>query len=491
MGIILNNNYKKNLIYLKEYFYKIINSFRTLRLKLFITYILISTIPMFIFGRIIASSTEQQIISQRILELRSFATQIALDAINQNYFKDIDARYTFENLFLNPISVNLQSRITITDSMAIVLYDSILDIEGQMHSVPEILLALSGETFESINQNSFIHISMPIIDNDSIVGAVKIIHQMIGAFHISDQIEALSLTLSLILGSIVAIIVFLNSQWLLKPLKDILKAVQAISEGSLSQKINISRRDEFSVLANAFNDMGEKLSLVETTRQEFVSNVSHELKTPLSSIKVLSDSLLLQDNVKNETYIEFLQDITAEVDRMTNIINELLNLVRLDESESPLNIEQIDLSSMLLSIIKRLKPLANQKNIILELEVIKELIIEADEMKLTLAISNLIENAIKYTEDYGNVKIIIDSDNKNAFITVIDDGIGISEAEQPKIYSRFYRIDKGRDRDTGGTGLGLAITHKTILLHKGSIKLISREGEGSTFIARIPILASR
>ena len=137
--------------------------------------------------------------------------------------------------------------------------------------------------------------------------------------------------------------------------------------------------------------------------------------------------------------------------------------------------------------MKRLYPLAEQKKIELLYENNKDVVIEADEMKLSLAISNLIENAIKYTPDEGTVKVVVDGDHQNAFITVQDTGIGISEEEQSKIFNRFYRVDKTRARQTGGTGLGLAITHSTIMQHNGSIKVISKEDEGATFIVRLPI----
>jgi len=233
--------------------------------------------------------------------------------------------------------------------------------------------------------------------------------------------------------------------------------------------------------------MAQKLEIVENTREEFVSNVSHELKTPLSAIKVLSESILIQESVPVETYREFLQDITTEVDRMTDIVNSLLNLVKLDQMENIFNFEQVDINVLLEDIVKRLSPLASQKGINLILKEEKQVAISADNVKLWLAISNIIENGIKYTPPGGEVKVIVDADHQNAFITVSDTGIGIAEEEQPKIFDRFYRTDKTRDRETGGTGLGLSITHSTVMLLKGSIKLTSKEGEGSTFLVRLPI----
>jgi signal transduction histidine kinase len=233
--------------------------------------------------------------------------------------------------------------------------------------------------------------------------------------------------------------------------------------------------------------MAEQLETVDASRQEFVANVSHELKTPLSSMKILGESLFLQENVPNEMYAEFLGDIISEIDRMTNIINELLTIVKLDATEQALNISPVSLGKMLGDIVKRLSPLAVLKRVDLSYEESRLVVIDADEMKLSLAVSNLIENGIKYTQEGGSVHVLLEADHASAFITVSDNGIGISEDDQPKVFVRFYRADKARDRESGGTGLGLAITHKTILLHNGSIKLSSREGEGSTFVVRLPI----
>ena len=213
----------------------------------------------------------------------------------------------------------------------------------------------------------------------------------------------------------------------------------------------------------------------------------HELKTPLSSIKVLSESLTLQENVPVEMYKEFLKDIDSEIDRLTAIINDLLLLVKMDQKEVPMTINSFNLNQLVQDILKRLYPLANKKDIELIYESFREVLIEADEMKVTLAISNLVENGIKYTPEGGRVKVIVDADHQNAFIKVIDTGIGIPEEDYEKIFQRFYRVDKTRDRETGGTGLGLSITHRTVLLHYGSIKVNSKEGEGSEFIVRLPL----
>ena len=226
---------------------------------------------------------------------------------------------------------------------------------------------------------------------------------------------------------------------------------------------------------------------MDSSRQQFVSNVSHELKTPLSSIKVLSESILLQEDVPKEMYVEFLHDINSEIDRMSAIINDLLTLVKLDQKEIPLNFAETDLNKVMEDIIKRMTPLAAAKQIQIHYSKEKDVLAEADEMKLTLAISNLVDNAVKYTPEGGSVTVVLDADHQNAFITVSDTGIGIPEDEINRIFERFYRVDKTRDRETGGTGLGLSITYATVMMHNGSIKVNSKEEEGTSIQMRIPL----
>ena len=211
------------------------------------------------------------------------------------------------------------------------------------------------------------------------------------------------------------------------------------------------------------------------------------MKTPLSSIKVLSESILLQEDVPKEMYVEFLHDINSEIDRMSAIINDLLTLVKLDQKEIPLNFAETDLNKVMEDIIKRMTPLAAAKQIQIHYSKEKDVLAEADEMKLTLAISNLVDNAVKYTPEGGSVTVVLDADHQNAFITVSDTGIGIPEDEINRIFERFYRVDKTRDRETGGTGLGLSITYATVMMHNGSIKVNSKEEEGTSIQMRIPL----
>ena len=188
-----------------------------------------------------------------------------------------------------------------------------------------------------------------------------------------------------------------------------------------------------------------------------------------------------------ELYREFMEDISDEIDRESKIIDDLLSLVKMDKSEAELNISQSNIYTLVEQILKRLRPIANRQKVELIFESIREVTADVDEMKLSLAITNLVENAIKYNKEDGWVRVTLDADHKFFYIKVSDSGIGIPEEAQDRIFERFYRVDKARSRETGGSGLGLAITRNVVLMHKGAIKLTSREGEGSTFTIRIPL----
>ncbi|MCL2350579.1 MAG: HAMP domain-containing histidine kinase [Defluviitaleaceae bacterium] len=467
----------------------ILGGFHSLRFKLFLSYILVSVLPLFVLWGIISATVEEHLLGQRVGEIRAGTSQQAVFLSLNNFMHDVLVR-PMHHSSINAQASALAARIYIVDPMGIIIYDSQGMTAGISWAHQNIMDALDGQHSYSVVEdggNFIIQSAMPIVDANGVVGAVMLEHTMMDAGAIISSINTQTLWIIAGIGAAVAAVVLFIAGWFLGPIKHVLSAVKSISEGHLNKRVKLGGKDEMSVLGAAVNDMAQKLERVETARQEFVSNVSHELKTPLASVKVLSESLLHEENAGVEVYREFLADINSEVDRMTDIINELLTLVRLDEVELPLNISNFSLNKMLEGIIWRLKPLADAGSIEIEFNHPQMVSIYGDEMKLSLAISNLVENAVKYSNEGGQVKIMLQVDARNVFVTVADSGVGISEEDHARVFTRFFRADKGRHRETGGTGLGLAITHKTILLHNGSINLSSKLGEGSVFTARIPL----
>ncbi|MDE7287375.1 MAG: cell wall metabolism sensor histidine kinase WalK, partial [Lachnospiraceae bacterium] len=202
---------------------------------------------------------------------------------------------------------------------------------------------------------------------------------------------------------------------------------------------------------------------------------------------VLADSLLAQQDVPAELYQEFMVDIAEEIEREDKIINDLLALVKLDKSAAQLNIGVININDLAEIILKRLRPIARKKNIEVTLISKREIIAEVDEVKMSLILTNLVENAIKYNKEQGKVDVTLDADHQFFTVEVADTGIGIPGESLSQIFERFYRVDKSHSREIGGTGLGLAITKSAVLLHRGSIKAESVEGEGTVFTVKIPL----
>jgi signal transduction histidine kinase len=460
----------------------------SLRWRLFLTYMLIGLVPLMFFAYTVAGDLEDYYSRQKSQELKNQANRIAGAASHAAYPSDPAMRALIEQEIAG-YSQSGGYRVIIFDIQSIVVFDSSGIETGNTYVIPEVVSALNKTDTAAVRPGKavmYAAVSMLNQTGDPI-GAVLLIYSMASVNQLVSDMTQHFAVLAVLLGLITCVLVFFISQLLLDPLRGMLAVVQKISDGHLDQRVRAEGGREFSQLSDNFNHMAEQLEQAERSRQEFVSNVSHELKTPLSSIKVLGESLLMQEGAAKEMYVEYLGDIISEVDRMANIINELLVLVRMDAIEQQLNISRVRVGGMLAEIIKRLRPLADQKNISLTLTEAKTVVVDADEMKVNLAVSNIIENAVKYTESGGSVKVTADADHENAFITVADDGIGISEEDQAKVFKRFYRVDKTRNRETGGTGLGLSITQKTVLLHDGSIKLTSREGDGSTFVVRLPL----
>jgi len=448
---------------------------------------------LLVFLFLIMTLIEDYYMEERINDIEQSAVMMAnyvSGAHGFNSLEQIPSRQLLQST-VSQRSTALGLRILVIDESARVIADSNI---GTLHSrigqtiiMPEVLSALGGtDTVYLARDRYILNVAISIHDEER-TGAVLFVASVEDIFQSLAEIRNTLMLATSLIGLLTMVVIFVISYRLIVPLKRTLNVVQRMTTGQLSLRIPVQGNSEYTILARAFNNMTEKLEQVEKTREEFVSNVSHEMKTPLSAIKVLSESILLHDSAPEEVYREFLQDIAHEVDRMTNITNDLLALVKIDQREQGLNISHVDINQMVEDILKRLLPLAEQKSIVLFYEAERDVKIDADEIKLILAISNIVENGIKYTPKGGTVRVIVDSDHQVAIITIQDTGIGIPEEEQDKIFNRFYRVDKTRDRETGGTGLGLAISRATVLLHGGNIRIKSAQDEGSTFVVRLPL----
>ena len=261
-------------------------------------------------------------------------------------------------------------------------------------------------------------------------------------------------------------------------------SMRIIREGDYSHKVKMGGNDELTILGDEFNDLVARLQISEQKRRNFVSDASHELKTPLASIKLLSDSIL-QNEMDPVTVKEFVGDIGNEADRLNRMTQKLLSLSRI-ESQQDSDCEIVYISPTVDRVIRMLTGIANENKITLETKIIQDCSILIIEDDLYQIIFNLVENGIKYNVPGGQLMVSIDRQEDNAVIRVQDTGVGIPEDSVGHVFERFYRVDKARARKTGGSGLGLSIVRNMVERNGGQIKVESKVGEGSVFTLLFP-----
>jgi len=463
---------------------------KSLRLRIMIILVIIGIIPSIIIENGIVNSYEDRAVSLRSFNVKNQCDILSNQLVSERYLENSDSPVINNALAL--MSSVYNGRVLIIGADFRVVKDTYGIDEGKTIISEEVLRCFQGaETNNYDKDNRYIEIVVPIRDvNQNEKEVLGVMMVSVSTDEIAASIEILEqkgMTLLLIIMILVLVFGFVLSKVLMRPFARVTKAIEDITDGYMDENISVPDYTETELITEAFNKMLGRVKSLDKSRQEFVSNVSHELKTPLASIKVLADSLNSQDNVPVELYQEFMQDITEEIDRENKIITDLLSLVKLDKQAANMNIEMVNINDLLELILKRLRPIAGLRDIELILDSFRPVNAEIDEVKLTLALSNLVENAIKYNNDSGWVRVSLNADHKYFYVTIADSGIGIPEDAIDDVFERFYRVDKSHSREIGGTGLGLAITRNSILMHRGAIKVHSKEAEGTTFSVRIPL----
>lgn len=464
-------------------------SIKSLRFRIFVIVFLVGVIPVSMMKQGILKNFEEQSVLQRGSLVQNQCVNIANQLASSDYIEKKKSD-VIENE-LNQLANLYSGRIVIVNPQFMIVKDTYGLDENKTILSSEVIRCFQGEDSLSYSADSgFIEMTVPIKKpSTQEIKGVMIVSTPTGDIQesrnaLGDQVLFLQIGMILVIFGIA----FYTSRMLVKPFGKITRSMEEMKVGFLEEDISILDYTETELLSEAYNGMLKRMKTLDDSRQEFVSNVSHELKTPITSMKVLADSLLMQEDVPVELYKEFMGDIAEEIDRENKIINDLLSLVKMDRKAADVNVQETSINDLLELILKRLRPIAAKRDIELVLESFKPVRAEVDETKLTLAISNLVENAIKYNKEEGWVHISLNSDHKYFYVKVEDSGIGIPEEAQEHIFERFYRVDKSHSREIGGTGLGLAITRNAILMHRGAIRVYSKEGEGTTFTVRIPLV---
>lgn len=459
-----------------------------MRFALFIAFTVLTTLLVVVSGCSIERTYRKKSIEQTENNVQVQCNILANQILNAGFRFDDDNEVLEAEI--EQFVTMLNGRLLVIDKDFRVVKDTYGQLDGLYYMSKNVLNAMNGEEkTPEVLENQYMEVIVPIKEeDDNTTSGIMLVN--VSTRDIDDMAEYINSTLKIFfsISIIVAIVVAaILAVIFTKDFKTLDKSLKYIAAGHVDESIPIVGYAELRKVIERFNGILNKMQILENSRQEFVSNVSHELKTPITSIKILADSLVGQENVPVELYQEFMSDIVDEIDRENKIINDLLSLVKMDKTVSNLNIQSVNVNDMLESILKRLRPLAKKRNIEITFETFRPVNAEIDEVKLTLAFSNLIENAIKYNYDNGWIRVSLNADHKFFYVKVQDGGIGIPEESQQQVFERFYRVDKARSRETGGSGLGLAITRNAILMHKGAVKLYSKEGEGTLFTVRIPL----
>ena len=465
------------------------NFFKSLRFRILIILIILGIVPSVIVTYTMLHNYQDRAVSMLTETVQDQSEILCNLIIKENYLNDTGSQTV--NTKLEMFADLYNGRVLLADRDFKIVGDTFHTEEGKTLLSSLAVKCFKGEKASNFDLKSkVLEIAVPVQSPD-VQQIQGVMLMTISTIEIGDMMVELEQKGMMLLGIIVVLSIFLSwllSTILVKPLARVTKAIEDLTDGMQYDAISVPDYTETELITDAFNKMVNRMKILDESRQEFVSNVSHELKTPLTSMKVLADSLVGQQGVPEELYQEFMGDITAEIDRENKIITDLLSLVKMDKKAADLNITHMDINQLLEDILKRLRPIADKRNIDLILDCFRPVEADVDEVKFTLAISNLVENGIKYNVDDGWVRVSLDADHKYFYVKIEDNGIGIPKEDQEHIFERFYRVDKSHSREIGGTGLGLAIARSSILMHHGVIKVYSEEGEGTTFTVRVPLM---
>lgn len=459
----------------------------SLKVSIFLIFLCIFFITYYSIDRIIIYGFLRKSMDETVTQVKWQSNILASDILAMDFFKNPDSDAA--DVEIQQMAYAYSARILIINSDYIIVKDNYIFDEGKTIITEDVINAFKGKSHSHINyKSSSAVITTPIIDDTGkISGVIKVSISGYATIQTINYMKRISVAVMIALLLVFSGILVFVIYKLTSPAKDMKEAILSLSDGDKNARIKKQTIKEYKDIGDAVNVLLDRLESIDGSRDEFVSNVSHELKTPMTSMKVLADSLLATENAPIEMYKDFMQDIAEEIDRENEIIGDLLNLVRTDGERAVLNIETVDVNELMEVVLKRLKPIALKNNIEIIFESMRPVTASIDRVKFIIVLTNIIENAIKYNHPEGWVKITLNADHKFFYVDVSDSGIGIPEECKDQVFERFYRVDKARSRETGGTGLGLAITKNIVLLHKGTIKFYSKENEGTTFNIRIPL----
>lgn len=447
-----------------------------------ITYVLITVVALLILNYYISSSSQNLFNKSKESSMLERCLLAADEISNLEVISASASEAT-----LSQIGNLNQTHFIVTDKSGMVIYDSQASA-GYYALFPEIIQALRcNDVFSSNYHDGEIEsrAASPVVSYGAVVGCVYMAEQdfMQGAMIRSLQYTLIQISVILII--IITLFALAYSSTFSARLRQIMNSLRVIQQGDFSHKVKVGGHDELTFLGDEFNDLTEKLQTSEEKRSRFVSDASHELKTPLASIKLLTDSIL-QNDMDPEIMREFVGDIGEEAERLNRTTEKLLSLTRVDGQVSEVT-EINRLTPTVERVVRMLRPLADRNNVTITLDVESDSSVLISEDDLYQIAFNLVENGIKYNQNGGVLTVQLFRKDDNQFLAVSDTGVGIPEEAIGHVFERFYRVDKARSRATGGSGLGLSIVLALVRRNRGEIHVASQVGKGTSFTVSFPV----
>lgn len=391
---------------------------------------------------------------------------------------------------MEAVEIDGVSRAVVTDENGLALYDTreVGSAAGYYVFYTELVQALRGYSavYSVYEEGAFrSSAAQPVLYRNQIIGAVYVYDYDTQQASLLKDLQNNLMRISVGIAILVVCVSLAFSRGLTRRLDSLLTAIRGVREGAYNQRAVLSGHDEYTQIAGEFNDLVDRLQETENARRRFVSDASHELKTPLAAIRLLTDSILQNENIDGATVREFVSDIGQEAERLSRITEDLLRLTRLDSgvAETP---ERVEISPVLERVVKMLRPVADEKDVSIVTACSDGAAAAATPGEIHQILYNLMENAVKYNRRGGFVRVSVDMGEETATITVEDNGIGIPAEDLPRVFERFYRVDKARSRAAGGTGLGLSIVRDTVSRRGGVVRAEGVPGGGTRFIVTLP-----
>ena len=455
------------------------------------TFLLILGTSFAVMAALLTELVSSNLYAQRTRQASLSAEKLAASAAP--FFARAELQGAAE--LLQSAALEVDGRIQLIDRDGKVQLDTFALTEGTRTTSPEAAEVLRGESThafairaDNAQAEAAAYCAAAVVADGQMIGAVLVITpvtELQSAIRTVEE-QLAGVFLAVAGAALTAALIFAFT--LTQPIKALTSTIRRMGRGDLAARVRVRASGEMQELADSYNAMAQQIENFDRSRSQFVQNASHELKTPLATMKLLLENMLYDPDMPGEIRQEFMQDMDHEIDRLSGIITDLLTLTQMDsQPHAALRLGPVDLSALVEDTLHTLEIAADQQQVTLQAEVAPQLTLLADESKLSQVVYNLIDNAVKYTSAGGTVTVRLALQGKEAVLTVQDTGIGIPPEDLPHIFDRFYRVDKARSRQSGGTGLGLSIVRQMVQLHGGAIHVDSAPEKGSVFTVTLPV----